>query len=342
VDRVVPETVSVSSIYLVAPDGGALPAAAAGQYITLRLPGLGEPAPIRSYSLSAASDSGTYRISVKHEPQGVASTYLTTVLRPGATVEVAAPRGTFTLGGGVDPIVLLSAGIGVTPVLAMLHALVAQQADREIWWIHGARSPEEQPLAAEAHALLSSLPRSREHIFYSGTMPETVEGFHASAGRLTKDRLAALDIPPAASAYLCGPAAFLAGMQQALTDLGMDPARIFTELFGALPAVNPGVTDRVRRTPHPPPGPPGDGPRVTFARSGISTRYGNGASSLLELADACDVPARWSCRTGVCHTCTTPLLSGEITYHPDPLELPDQGDVLVCCSQPITDVVLDM
>jgi ferredoxin len=102
------------------------------------------------------------------------------------------------------------------------------------------------------------------------------------------------------------------------------------------------VTTSVRRAPHQPDGAPGTGPRVTFARSGISTAFGAERHSLLELADACDVPARWSCRTGVCHTCVTPLLSGEVSYSPDPLEPAGAGDVLMCCARPSSDVVLDM
>ena len=81
---------------------------------------------------------------------------------------------------------------------------------------------------------------------------------------------------------------------------------------------------------------------VTFARSGITTSFGNHGRSVLDLADACDVPTRWSCRTGVCHTCITALLSGGISYAPSPLEPPAGGRVLICCAQPATDIVLDM
>ena len=145
-----------------------------------------------------------------------------------------------------------------------------------------------------------------------------------------------------ADAYVCGPASFMTDIRHALTAIGIDPARIHTELFGALPPINPGVTGQAARPPHQPPGPVGTGPLVTFARSGISTPFTASARSLLELADACDVPSRWSCRTGVCHTCITPLLSGDITYSPDPLEPPPGGQILICCAQPDTDVVLDM
>ena len=342
VTKVVPETATVSSIYLTAPDGSLLPAARAGQYLTLRIPGAGQPAPVRSYSLSSAPDAGTYRISVKQEPRGTASSYLHRNLQPGAVLDVAAPRGDFVLDDGTGPVLLISAGIGVTPVLAMLHQLAAARSEREVWWLHGARGPHEHPFAAEAHALLASLPHAREHVFYSAVTPPGRHRIHATPGRLTKDKLAGLDVPASASAYVCGPASFMTDMQEALTAIGADPARIHTELFGALPPVNPGLIGQTRRPPHAPTGPPGTGPLVTFARSGISAPFAASRRSVLDLADACDVPTRWACRTGVCHTCTTPLLSGDVTYSPDPLEPPADGEVLICCAQPRTDIVLDM
>src|SRR5215469_3920414 len=318
VTKVVAESTKVSSIYLAAADGTALPAARAGQYLTLRIGGAGQPAPVRSYSLSSAPDAGTYRISVKQEPHGTVSSYLNRSLRPGATLDVAAPRGDFVLEAGAGPILLISAGIGVTPVLSMLHQLAACHSVRDIWWLHGARGPDEHPFAAEAHALLASLPHAREHVFYSAATPAERHHVHAARGRLTKEALASLGIPADASAYVCGPASFMADMHDTLTALGVGPAAIHTELFGTLPSINPGLTGQNRRSPHQPPGPPGTGPLVTFARSGITTPFGDDWRSVLDLADACDVPTRWSCRTGVCHTCVTPLLSGDITYTPAP------------------------
>jgi ferredoxin-NADP reductase/MOSC domain-containing protein YiiM len=342
VEQVVPETTAVTSIYLTAADGAPLPPARAGQYLTLRIAGAGPPAPVRSYSLSSAPGTRAYRISVKHEPHGAASTYLHSRLRPGAILDTAAPRGDFVLDDGPGPVLLISAGIGVTPVLSMLHQLAAARSDRDVWWICGARRPREHPMADEAHTLLASLPHAHEHVFYSQATPPERRRSHASAGRLSNDKLAALPLPPEASAYVCGPAGFMASMHDALIAVGLGPDRVHTELFGARPAINPGVTGQTRRPPHQPPGPPATGPVVTFARSGISTRFPDDTHSVLDLADACDVPTRWSCRTGVCHTCSTPLLSGDITYDPAPLEPPPDGEVLICCAQPQTDVVLDM
>jgi ferredoxin-NADP reductase/MOSC domain-containing protein YiiM/ferredoxin len=342
VTKIARESATVCSIYLAAADGTALPPARAGEYLTLRVSGAGQPAPVRNYSLSSAADDGTYRISVKQEPHGVASSYLNHGLQAGTTLDVAAPRGDFTLGDGTGPVLLISAGIGVTPVLSMLYQLAARPSQRDVWWLYGARGPGEHPFASEAHALLASLPHAREQVFYSAATPDERCRAHAAAGRLTKEVLSGLAIPPGASAYICGPASFMADMRDALTEIGLDQAAIHTELFGALASINPGITGQVSRPPHQPPGPPGPGPLVTFARSGIAVPFGDDWHSVLDLADACDVPTRWSCRTGVCHTCVTPLLSGDITYAPDPLEPPADGQVLICCARPRADIVLDM
>jgi ferredoxin-NADP reductase len=342
VTQVIQESTTVSSIYLTAADGTRLPPARAGQYLTLRVPGAGTPAPVRSYSLSSMPSADGYRISVKHESCGTASGYLTTQLKPGMILDAAAPRGEFVLDDGTGPVLLISAGIGLTPVLSMLHELAAARSEREVWWIHGARGPREHPLGTEAHALLGSLPNAREHVFYSAATPPERHRAHALPGRLSKDKLAELAIPTDASAYVCGPASFMADMQAALAGLGIDPARVHTELFGTLPPINPGLTGRSSPPPHQPPGPPGTGPMVTFGRSGISAPFPEAERSVLDLAEACDVPARWSCRTGVCHTCITPLLSGDVTYAPDPLDPPAAGHVLICCARPGTDIVLDM
>jgi ferredoxin-NADP reductase/MOSC domain-containing protein YiiM len=342
VDKVVPESENVSSIYLADPDGTALPTARPGQYLTLRVAGAADPPPVRNYSLSGTAGAGTYRISVKREPDGIVSGYLNVSLKPGAVLDVAAPRGDFVLADGTGPVLLISAGIGVTPVLCMLYQLAKQQSEREVWWLYGARGPREHPFAAEAHGLLASLPHAREQVYYSAATAAERAAAHAAEGHLTAEALAGLAVPPDAAAYLCGPASFMADMQKALTTAGLAPAAIHTELFGALPSINPGITGQAGQPPHQPPGPAGTGPRVTFARSGITAAFRDDWGNVLNLADACDVPTRWSCRTGVCHTCTTPLLSGDITYDPDPLEPPADGDVLICCAQPKTDIVVDL
>ncbi|OXM64160.1 MOSC and FAD-binding oxidoreductase domain-containing protein [Amycolatopsis vastitatis] len=329
VARVVPESTTVASLHLAAEDGAPLPRPEPGQYLTLRVPGAGDPAPVRSYSLSAAPSDREYRISVKRD--GVVSSYLHTHLAAGAVVDVAAPRGDFVLTRDDRPVVLISAGIGATPVLAMLHALAANRASREVWWLHTTRTAAEHGFADEAHRLLASLPHGHEYIRYT-----------AENGWLTRETLSTLNLPADGTAYLCGPDAFMTAMRESLVSLGFDPARVHSELFGGVSAINPGLTGVVRKTPHPPAGTAGTGPAVTFARSGLTVPWNDRYPSLLEFAEACDVPTRWSCRTGVCHTCVTPVLSGRVRYDPDPLEPPAPGEALVCCARPREDVVLDL
>jgi ferredoxin-NADP reductase/MOSC domain-containing protein YiiM len=337
------ETPNVTSITLSTPDGARLPAARPGQYLTLRLTGAGDPAPIRNYSLSGSIDAGTYRISVKREPHGIASTYINGSLRPGDEVDVGAPRGEFVLDAGTGPVLLLSAGIGVTPVLCMLHQLAAEHSQREVWWIHSARRPDERAMAGESDALLASLAHPHTRLFYTEAAPEDVRGAQIATGRLTAGRLEDLRLPAqATTAYLCGPTSFMDDMRAALGTIGLAAQNIRTELFGAHDAINPGIVAASARPPHPPPGPPGAGPLVTFARSSLSVRFGTGARTILELAESCDVPTRWSCRSGVCHTCITPLLDGHISYAEAPLDPPGPDDVLICSAQPQTDVVLDL
>ena len=142
--------------------------------------------------------------------------------------------------------------------------------------------------------------------------------------------------------YLCGPPSFLQNIFATGCERGgVLAGNVHTEIFGSLEAITPGMA-QVVHTPHLPEGPPGSGPSVSFARSGITARWDSKFASLLELAETCDVPVRWSCRSGVCHTCMTGLIGGSITYNPEPLERPAPGNVLVCCSQPNEGLTLDL
>jgi ferredoxin-NADP reductase/MOSC domain-containing protein YiiM len=326
------ETANVLSMCLEADDHDTLPLPLPGQYLTVRLPGAGAPAPLRSYSLSGEPGTGGYRISVKREDHGLVSGWLHAHIEAGSVIEAAAPRGEFFLAGGDDPVVLISAGIGITPVLAMLHKLSAAHSTRDIWWLHTTRNRETQAFAAEVTTLIATLPHARQHVFYTETQ-----------GRLNQDSIAALGLPTDAVVYLCGPTQFMSDIRDALGAAGLDPARIHSELFGALPPINPGIVDtRQHKPPHPPVGIPGSGPSITFSRSGLTVNWSQSYHSILDLAEACDVPTRFSCRSGVCHVCETGVVAGTTTYVQTPLEPPGQGTVLICSAAPKTDVVLDL
>jgi ferredoxin-NADP reductase/MOSC domain-containing protein YiiM/ferredoxin len=344
VTAITTESDSTASIRLEDSTGAPLPAARPGQYLTLRVrPDSQQRSVLRNYSLSGPPDAGYYRITVKLERDGVASGYLHTRLAVGDHLDVAAPRGTFILDSTHAPLLLISAGIGATPVLAMLQTLVEEQSDREIWWLHSARNRREHSFAAEARTLLASLANVHPHVCYTRPDPNDVAGRDFdSVGRLTGAMLAELDPPRDAHVYLCGPVPFMNDISAGLVALGIDAARIHTEPFGPAPSITPGIATTPARTPHPPAGRPGDGPTIEFARSNLTIPWSGDYSSLLELAEACDVPVRWSCRTGVCHTCETTIITGDLEYDPQPVETPAEGSALICCSQPRDNVVLDL
>jgi ferredoxin-NADP reductase/MOSC domain-containing protein YiiM len=327
------ESDDVLSIRLEAPDGAALPAARPGQYLTLRIRRDGEGRSLlRNYSMSGPPGAGSYRITVKREHDGAVSGHLHTHLAVDDQLDVAAPRGTFILARTHAPVLLISAGIGATPVLAMLHALAQERSDRELWWLHGARGGRDHCFAIEARRLLASLPNVRTHVFYSRPGPDDREGRDFDhAGRLTASVLAELEPPRDAEAYLCGPAPFMDEISAGLAAMGLDAAGL------AL-----GIASAPARMPHTPRGEPGSGPAIAFARSNLAIPWSGDYASLLELAEACDVPVRWSCRTGVCHSCETTLIAGTVDYDPDPVEPPATGSALICCSRPHDAVVLDL
>jgi ferredoxin-NADP reductase len=334
----------VTSLVLEPTDGRPLAAALPGQFIVLRLRPLPDaPALLRSYSLSGEPRDDRYRLSIKRETHGAAGAYVETQVRIDDVLEASAPRGSFTLRPGDGPVVLLSAGIGATPVLAMLHALAAGASAKEVWWIYGARHGGEHPFAAETRALLKALPRGHSHIRYSSPRPGDRLGVDFDGpGRLDMHAIEELGAPRDADFYLCGPSAFMNDLAVELGSWGVAANRIHTEIFGSTPPRTPGIAAAPRRPPHQPAGSAGVGPLVSFARSGLNVRWAPAFQSLLELAEACDVPVRWACRTGVCHTCETGLINGAVGYRPEPVEPPAEGNLLICCSQPQGDIALDL
>ncbi|KAA0110356.1 MOSC domain-containing protein [Mycolicibacterium sp. P1-5] len=338
------ESRNVRSVSLIDPTGVALPKWLAGQSIVLRLPVNPDGPPlIRNYSLSNEPGAAEYRIAVKRETMGTVSQYVHDHVKAGDLIEVAAPRGSFFLDDSRQPVILISAGVGVTPVLSMLHSLAETGAERAVWWLHGARDRSEHPFAVEAHELLNQLPHSRSRVFFSKPDASDRLGVdYDQQGRLSAQTLRDLGLPVEAQVFVCGPEPFMDAVSDALVGCGVDVRNIHTERFGAHSAITPGIVAAAVRPPHSPEGPPGAGPNVQFARSALAVPWRDTDTSLLEFAEACDVPTRWSCRTGVCHTCETALLAGRVRYDLEPLEEPAEGNVLLCIASPTEDVVVDL
>ncbi len=337
------ESDTITSFVLAPADGQHLPLFQAGQFVVLRLHlDPGKSPVLRSYSLSDLPGADHFRISVKNELNGIGSSFLCYRTQLGDLLDVSAPRGIFTLRPGQNPVVLLSAGVGATPVMSMLHSLAAEKSQREIWWIYGARNRVDHPFVEESRSLLKQLSRGRGYIVYSRPAANDQVGTDFDApGHIDTALLERIGVSQGSDFFLCGPSSFLQNMRDGLRNWGVLAGNVHTEIFGSLEAITPGMA-QVDHSPHLPQGPPGSGPQVSFARSGMTAAWDTKFGSLLELAEACDVPVRWSCRAGVCHTCMTGLIGGSIIYNPEPLERPAPGNVLVCCSQPNAGVTLDL
>ena len=278
VDR---ESADVLSFAMQSADGHPLQMALPGQYVVLRLKPAGGQTIFRSYSLSGPISTEHYRISVKIEPNGAAGNYLCDQLRVGDRLDISSPRGSFVLQPGERPVVLLSAGIGATPVLAMLHALAAARSMRQITWLHTARDGQHHPFAAEVRSLIRALTNGRSYVCY--TRPNSIdkrgEDFNAT-GRFSRSLFDEFRLPQEADVYLCGPTRFMAEMKEALVALGVAPERVHVEIFNGGESRTPGVVAARTRDPHPPSDEVNTGFSVSFARSSISahwvaSRYGS-------------------------------------------------------------------
>jgi ferredoxin-NADP reductase/MOSC domain-containing protein YiiM/ferredoxin len=339
------ESADVRSFELAAEDGSPLPPAMPGQYIMVRMMPSPDTAVVtRNYSLCGPPESPNYRIGVKNK-RGLASDFLHRSIRADSRLEISAPRGAFTLAAGTTPAVFISAGVGVTPMLAMLHGAAAATPTlaRPVWWLHSARDRAHHSFAKEVDDLLVALPASHRCVTYSRPAQGDKLGqdFDRS-GHLSPQLLHELGIPQEADFYLCGPSRFLDDFQKGLAAWGVPWPRVHVEVFGPASPLTPGIASVAAALPHQPDGPAGRGPMVTFLRSGLAVPWDSRFGSLLELAEACAVPVRWACRSGVCHNCESGLIEGELAYVPEPLDPPAEGNALVCCSTPKTAVGLDL
>jgi ferredoxin-NADP reductase len=338
------ETAEVCSVEFGADDGRPLPERSPGQHVVVKLPQAGGRAHVvRSYSLSGPPAAPTFRIGVKREYRGSASNHIHDAVRVGDTLQVSAPRGEFVMASGRRPVVLVSAGIGLTPLLSMLHAEVrrldAGGAPRGMWWVHGAANGSRHAFAEEVRALVAGRQSLRRVVVFS--RPESADRMGAAfddAGHLDASLLARLGFPSDAEFYLCGPVGFLGDIENALLSQGFAQSSIHRESFAPAKAATGGAEVRARA----PEGAPGDGPAVTFTRSGLSVFWSDRYASLLELAEACAVGVDWSCRAGVCHRCESVLVGGEVSYASELLDEPPDGSVLLCCAKPATDVQIEI
>lgn len=348
------ESRTITSFHLAPAEPGGWRPFEAGQFLVLRLPAANERGHVlRNYSLSGGpGDAGHYRITVKREaalqpgaPDGVGSCHLHDRVEVGDVLMADGPRGAFVLDRtSPRPVLLLSGGVGLTPMVAMLHAL-AGHGDRRVVFIHATDDGGVHALGDEVRALVASRPGLEARFVYrSPTETDRAAARHDAEGVITRELLQRWLPLDDHEVYLCGPPPFMQALYRTLRGLGVAKERIAYEFFGpatlldandTAPAAAPSLSATAAS-------PPDGALTVSFRHSGRNAVWTQGSDSLLSFAERLGLAPVFSCRAGVCGSCRTGLVSGEVEYFEDPLDDPGPGQVLICCARPKASVVLDL
>ncbi|HVA32830.1 MAG TPA: SRPBCC family protein [Candidatus Baltobacteraceae bacterium] len=337
--RIEPESDEITSFYLRRVDGAALVPWSAGQFLPIRLEIPGHDKPIvRTYTISTVPNADHYRLSIKRMGgNAVCSNHFHDNLVVGSRVEALAPRGKFVLDSSSDrPAVLLSGGVGITPMIAFADALLekgrASGTFRPMTFVHQARNGRAAAFGKHLRAAAAEHPSMRLHVCYSDPCETDALGTtHESVGRVDADLVATLVTPSECDFYLCGPPGFMQTLYDGLIAKDVPADRIHFESFGTATVLKPQTrpatapsTEAAQTSAIP----------VHFAKSGIDALWTRDAGTLLELAEASGLAPVFGCRSGICGSCTTRVASGSVDYVNEPLATCEPGEVLICSSVP--------
>jgi ferredoxin-NADP reductase len=350
VARKVAECADTFSFYLKPHDRRPIAGFKPGQYLTfqLALPGLGKPL-VRCYSLSDCTRPDHYRVTIKRcpppprtpHPPGLGSSFFCDVVKEGDILDVKAPAGHFHLELEKDqPVVLISGGVGITPMIAMAHALIEAKSTRACWFFFGARNSEEHMLRAETLALAERYPNLKLHVCYSRPNPTDIPGrdYHHE-GRVTVELMKSRLPSQNYHFYLCGPGPFMESITSDLYEWGVPDAQIHFEAFGPA-TVKRKVKASTGHTLSPLPV-AGQNFAVSFAKSGQKANWSPDFTSLLDAAESCGVRIDAGCRAGNCGSCLVAIKSGEVEYLSAPGAEPEPGSCLACICRPKGALVLE-
>ncbi len=353
VTRKMPESETITSFYLVSEDGKPLTSFLPGQFLPLKLDIPGQYKPLlRTYSLSDSPNRDHYRLTIKRElappdrPDvypGVSSNYFHDQVETESTLLAESPRGKFFLDPhGETGLVLLSAGVGLTPLISMLNAIVDAGSKRPTWFIHGSRNSREHAFGDHVRRIAEENSNIHDHIRYSRPLPEDIVGSdYDDEGHVDIELVKRLLGKKDFDFYLCGPAPFMKSLFNGLLAWGVLESRIHYEFFGPASA----LTERAKVATAKRAAEVSqccEETEVTFSKSGVKANWNPSFESILDLAEANGLSPDYSCRSGICHTCKCTLEEGEVEYVQEPLDLPEKGSVLICCSRPRTNVVVDV
>jgi len=337
-ERIVQESAVISSFYFKAIDGQPLPPYQPGQFLPLKVEIPGQDKALRrTYTLSDTSGGDYYRLSIKREagngsdvPPGVVSCYFHDQLKVGDVIRAAEPAGIFTLKDSERPLVLLSGGVGITPMIAMLNNMIARGQTRPVYFIHGALNAQTHAFSDHIHQLADKHDHITAHIRYSHPTPEDALGkTHDSVGYVDITLIKSLLPFDDYDFYLCGPGPFMDSLTTALRAMNIADERIHSESFGPATGLKP-----VKAKDQPVTKKPAKPAKVSFERSKHSATWQPGDGSLLEFAEAQGLSPDNSCRAGSCGSCMTKIISGKVNYETEPLIETPLNHALLCCAVP--------
>jgi len=333
----VAENNDISSYYLKPINGSKIETYKPGQFLPIKINVKDrEEAILRTYTLSDRPGKDYYRLTVKRENGGLASNYMHESVSEGDVIQAESPRGDFYLSknDNVYPMILLSGGVGITPMLSILNECIDNQTEQDIWFIHGSRNKDTQIKLERLRQLDEKRPNVHVHIHHSEPLEDEEEGYHYDQkGRITPEFLKTYLPDNRGLFFLCGPPFFMKSLHDALRSWEVPPNRIRYEYFKegqkleSIAAVSNRETENTFT--------------VHFENSGISTRWDDSYDSILELAESKGLSIPYDCRMGTCSTCESNLISGEVIYEPEPFVEIEEGRILVCCSQPGSDITID-
>ncbi|AQS51668.1 oxidoreductase [Paenalcaligenes hominis] len=359
----------ITSFVLAPTDGMPLLPYKPGQYLVFRFSIDGQTV-LRNYSVSGDPDQlGQLRISVKHEtapagtevPDGLGSSYLHHQVQVGDVLQAAGPLGDFYLDeSSARPVVLLSGGVGLTPMLSMLHRLV-NQSERKVHFMHACENGDVHAFGAEVMELVARRPNVHALFWYRAALAhDASRTWSFTEGLLTKEQLQRYLPLDDYDFYLCGPSGFMQANYALLRQLGVVAERIHYEFFGPATVLEQTVvdTDAVAQTAsvltaaaEPQPGLAAatapatvstDSNTLTFLPDGRQAQWQDDYESLLVAAEEAGLQPNFNCRSGICNSCMCTLVEGEVEYFEEPLDEVPVGKVLICCAKPKGAVVIEM
>lgn len=344
--RVEAESNIISSFYLQPEEPGGIHCHKAGQFLPIEIQAPGADTPIRrTYTISNAPNGSYYRLSIKREPPakaelppGVSSNYFHDHVRPGTRIRAMSPRGKFTLEqSAARPVVLVSGGVGITPMISMVEQLFKDRGgcgcSRQVWFIHAAKHSEVHAFGKYLRALAEDWPCLSVHVRYSEPLDSDVKGKdYDSVGHVDIELLKSLLPFDDYEFFLCGPRSFLESLYDGLKHLNVTDERIHYEFFGSGAKLHQEQSSGLESLAEP----LGDRApaAVQFARSGIDTIWDPTKGTLLDLAELQGLQPAYSCRSGICQTCATKVVQGEVDYLEPPMVTPGENMALICCSYP--------